>query len=137
MRTLLIAALLASACASTPPVPANQDFQLEVLQGAGEAPPTYLYTILIANTSSEVMTVNAITVEPFGAGDVAFKNGNLTPQTTLEPGEQGEFRMWAEAFSSTGFHDREGPATLRVHISYTIGGKTQGTSNVYKVQRPR
>jgi hypothetical protein len=138
MRRLLLVLLMVLGCSTNPSVPFEAaDLQIEVLQGGDEAPPTYLYTVLVSNVSGRVMVVNSISIEAIGSGDVRFKNGRLTPLTTLEPAQQGEFRLFVDVESDSGFFDREGPATLRVVVSYAIEGATKTRTDVIRVARPQ
>jgi hypothetical protein len=141
MKRMIVAAILLTlGCASAPPQQTNDDIQIEVIQELGDsrqAASQLLYLVLVSNISGQLMKVEGLTLEPIGAGDVRFKNGTLAAMTDLEPGEQGEFRLWADVQSDTGFYDREGPATVRLVVSYTIaGGETRVIREVYKVQRP-
>jgi hypothetical protein len=137
MRRLLIVALLAIVGCATggDPATAEEDMLVDVLQATDEAPPTYLYTVLVSNISGKLMRVNAVTVEPRQGGDIRFKNGNLTTLTDLEPGQQGEFRLWVDIESDSGYFDREGPPSLRVVVSFTIDGQTRTKIETVRVQR--
>ena len=138
MKRLLafVLLLLILGCASGP-LPGDDEMLIDVLQGTDEAPPTYLYTVLVSNVSGKVMIVTSVSVEPSVGGDVRFRNAVLTLSTTLEPGQQGEFRLWATAESDSGFFDREGPPQLRVVVSYTLDGVQRARTAHVKVQRVR
>jgi hypothetical protein len=139
-RIIAVVVLLALGCASAPPQQRNDDIQIEVIQELSDsrvAASQLLYLVLVSNISGQLMRVEGVSLEPIGSGDIRLRNASLVAQTDLEPGEQGEFRLWPEVESDTGFYDREGPATVRLVVSYSInGGETRVVRDVYKVQRP-